>query len=349
MGLGKRRILWQRFPNRVKSNVGEVREQVRMRHTAVGTAPGKVILFGEHAVVYGEPAIAVPIPQLEATVTVEPAERGRGTTLIAQDLDRVIVLHQARADDPLAAMARLTLDHLNVDVPDATLTIQSKIPIASGLGSGTAVSTAMVRALASYFGRELAPQTVSRLVFEVERLHHGTPSGVDNTVVAFGMPVFFVKGQVPEMFTLGTTLNLIIGDSGVASSTRIAVAKVRRGWEATPDRYQQIFGRVGAIVVDARSLIETGGSQVRLGTLMDENHELLVELGVSCAELEHLVSAARDAGALGAKLSGAGLGGNMVALVRPETSARISDRLLDAGATRVVQAMLLPSARERGS
>jgi mevalonate kinase len=206
----------------------------------------------------------------------------------------------------------------------------------------------MVRALASYFGRELAPQAVSRLVFQVEKLHHGTPSGIDNTVVAYGVPVFFIKGQAPEMFNVDTVLHLIIGDSGVASSTRVAVGDVRRGWERTPDRYKQIFDRIGAIVVEARSLIESGGSPLRLGALMDGNHELLVELGVSCAELEQMVSAARGAGALGAKLSGAGLGGNMVALVEPENSGRVSDALMDVGAARVVQATLLPRARERG-
>ncbi len=320
-----------------------------MTQPATGTAPGKVILFGEHAVVYGRPAIAVPLPQLQARVTVKPAESGRGMTLVAQDLDRVVPLHQAREDDPLAAMVRLTLAHLDAAVPDATLTIQSTIPIASGLGSGTAVSTAIVRALAAYLGRELAPQTVSRLVFQVEKLHHGTPSGVDNTVVAYGAPVFFVKGKSPEMFAVGTELHLIIGDSGTASSTRLAVADVRRGWERAPDQYERIFDGIATIVVAARSLIEAGGSMARLGTLMNENHALLVELGVSSTELERLVSAARNASALGAKLSGAGRGGNMVALVKPGHSGHVAEALLGVGAARVVQAVLLPSPKERGS
>jgi mevalonate kinase len=304
------------------------------------TAPGKIILFGEHAVVYGEPAIAVPLRQLRATASVETAPPGSGLTLIAADLDRVIPIETASENEPLAAMARLTLEHLNASTPDATLTIRSDIPIASGLGSGTAVSTAMARALAAYLGYELPPADVSQLVYAVEKLYHGTPSGVDNTVIAYEMPVFFVRGQALETFEISGNFVFLIGDSGVPSSTRIAVGDVRRGWQKKPERYEQLFRKIGSLVREARSLFDTGGSLDLLGVLMDQNHRLLRELSVSSAQLDGLVQAAREAGAVGAKLSGAGRGGNMIALVEPQDSDVVAHALCSAGAVRVIRTQL---------
>jgi mevalonate kinase len=311
-----------------------------MAQATVATAPGKIILFGEHAVVYGEPAIAVPLKQLRATVSVEAALPGSGLTLVAADLDRVIPLETATENDPLAAMARLTLEHLDANAPDATLTIRSNIPMASGLGSGTSVSTAIVRALASHLGYQLPNEVVSQLVYAVEKLYHGTPSGVDNTVIAFEMPVYFTKGQAIETFEIAGELVFLIGDSGVASSTRVAVGDVRRGWQNEPDRYERVFRSIGALVREARSLVEIGGSLDLLGELMDLNHRLLRELAVSNALLDGLVSAARAAGALGAKLSGAGRGGNMIALVKPQDTEMVSHALRTAGAVRVIRTQL---------
>lgn len=308
------------------------------------TAPGKIILFGEHAVVYGQPAIAVPVQQLQATAAIEPALPRSGLTLIAADLERTVRLADAPVDDPLAAMARLTLTHLGVSPPDAVLIIRSSIPIASGLGSGTAVSTAIVRALAAYLGRELAAETVSRLVYEVEKLHHGTPSGIDNTVVVYGMPVYFVRGKTIETFRVGTPLRLLIGDTGVASPTRLAVNDVRRAWETDKIRYERLFRQIGEVVGRARALIEDGESALQLGELMNRNHQLLHDMHVSSLPLESLVTAARAAGALGAKLSGAGRGGNMIALVAPAKVQRVSEALHDAGAVRVIETVVSASA-----
>lgn len=318
-------------------------EPHNMNQSVQATAPGKIILFGEHAVVYGRPAIAVPVQQIHATATVDPATPGSGLTLVATDLKQVTALEDAATDDPLAAMARLTLAHLGASPPDATLTIHSTIPIASGLGSGTAVSTAVVRALAGYAGRSLAPATVSRLVYEVEKLHHGTPSGIDNTVVAFGTPVYFVRGGKIDTFEVGSLLHLVIGDTGIPSPTRVAVGDVRRGWERERDRYERIFDQIGLLVRQAKSLIESAADPVGLGELMNRNHEALRALKVSGPHLDRLVHVARAAGALGAKLSGAGRGGNMIALVEPEDKARVARALRRQGAARVIETVVSPS------
>ncbi len=299
------------------------------------SAPGKVILFGEHAVVYGKPAIAVPVTEVQVIVTAEPAPLGSGLTLVASNLEKSIRLSKAPRDEPLAAAARLTLARLAVSEPDATLIISSTIPIASGLGSGTAVSTALIRALASFLGHTLETSAVSALAFEIEKIHHGTPSGIDNTVVAYEQPVYFVREQPIQRLNVDTPFTLLVGDTGVRSSTKKTVGRVRRGWKRDPARYDALFDQIGDIVDQARQAIETGDVNA-LGPMMDDNHERLIKLGVSSPELDTLVEAARFAGAMGAKLSGAGRGGNMIALVEDDVAEEVTEALLEAGAKQVI-------------
>ena len=305
------------------------------RSTRSASAPGKVILFGEHAVVYGQPAIAVPVTQVHATATVEPAPPGSGLTLVASDLGAEHALATAPQDEPLAAAARLALSHLSAPEPDAVLTVRSTIPIASGLGSGTAVSTALVRALAGFLGHPLEAAEVSALVFEVEKIHHGTPSGIDNTVVAYEQPVYFARGRAAERLAVAAPFTLLIGDSGIRGPTRRVVEQVRQSWEHSPARYDALFDQIGDIANQARRAIEAGRVDA-LGPLMDDNHELLIELGVSSSELDELVEAARFNGAMGAKLSGAGQGGNMVALVEDDCVEDVTEAVREAGAVRVI-------------
>ena len=299
------------------------------------SAPGKVILFGEHAVVYGKPAIAVPVTEVQVIVTAEPAPLGSGLTLVASNLDKSFRLSTASQDEPLAAAARFTLAHLSVPEPDATLIISSTIPIAGGLGSGTAVSTAIVRTLARFLDRPLKTVEVSALVFKVEKIHHGTPSGIDNTVIAYEQPVYFVRGQPIQRLNVITPFTLLIGNTGTRSPTKKAIEHVRRGRKRDPARYDALFDQIGDIVDEAHQAIEAGDVDA-LGPLMDDNHELLIELGVSSRKLDELVEAARFAGATGAKLSGAGRGGNMIALVEDDVAEEVAEALKEAGATRVI-------------
>ncbi len=319
---------------------------------AFATAPGKIILCGEHAVVYGRPAIAVPVTQVQARVEIESA--ASGLTIRALNQNRTYRYSDLDRSHPVAAIIRLTLAALGVaDMPDATLTINSTIPIASGLGSGAAVSTATVRALAKYFDHDLPTQTISELVFQVEKIHHGTPSGIDNTVIAFERPVYFKRplpsprgdGQgvggeaIIRPFTVPCPFTLVVGDTGIASPTKIAVGDVRKGWEADPTRYEALFDLCGDIAEHAYRLIESGQLEA-LGPRLTENHAVLRDLTVSSPELDRLVQAALDAGALGAKLSGGGRGGNMIALVTQATAIGVEQALLHAGAKRVIKTVI---------
>lgn len=303
---------------------------------ASATAPGKVILVGEHAVVYGRPAIAAPVWQVVATATIAAATPGAGCTLVASDLGQALRLADAGDDEPLAVVARLAFARLGVNhMPDWHIELHSDIPIASGLGSGAALSTALVRAIFAQLGQPAPPAVVSELVYESERFYHGSPSGIDNTVVAYGQPIWFVKGQPPEPFTLATPILLAIADTGIRSPTLLTVGAVREAWLRQRQHYESIFDAISDLVYAARRALERGDATT-LGVLFNENQTLLTSIGVSCDAIETLLAAARAAGALGAKLSGAGGGGNIIALVEPTTAAGVSTALLAAGAQRVI-------------
>lgn len=306
-----------------------------------GSAPGKVILFGEHAVVYGRPAIAVPVSQVAATATVTPGAAGSGCLLDLSDIGETVPVTGESTVQPLALVAQLTLEALAIPTPDWRITLHSTIPVSSGLGSGAAAAAAIVRALAAAAGHSVSPATVSALVYASERLFHGTPSGIDNTVIAYEQPVWFVRGQPPEPFAIARPLTLVIGDTGIASPTSITVGDVRRGWQAEPARYGALFDAVGRAAVAARDAILSGDTGL-LGRLMDENHALLQQMDVSSPELDRLCMAARRAGALGAKLSGGGRGGNMIALARADEAEPLAAALSAAGARRVLVTVVAP-------
>lgn len=300
------------------------------------SAPGKIILFGEHAVVYGQPALAVPVHQVHARAFVRAQPGGDGVKVLAPDIALNSSLANLPFDDAVGRTIHLTLEALGITTPPpCNMMINSTIPLAAGMGSGAAVSVAIVRALSGFMGHPLPDETVNQIAFEVEKLHHGTPSGIDNTVVTYAKPVYFIKGQVPKIIQIRAPFTLVIADTGIATPTSQTVGDVRKSYEAEPDLFQSYFETCGMIAKNAaRSIQQARVSS--LGPLMNDNHELLVKMGVSCPELERLVNAARQAGALGSKLSGGGRGGNMIALVDPGRAAAVESALQNAGAVHTI-------------
>jgi mevalonate kinase len=301
--------------------------------TAMTSAPAKIILFGEHAVVYGEPALAAPVVQLRARAAVEP---GNGLTIVSRHINEML---SEVVDNPLAQMAQLTLQFLNAQPPDVTITITSDIPIASGLGSGAAVSAALGRAIAEAVGRTIDDSDLNRLVYEIERIHHGTPSGVDNTVIVYERPVFFVRDKTLETLVVGKPFTLLIADTGKSALTHHAVGDVRVLYQTQAEFAYPLIQKIGDISRSARRAVEMGDTAA-LGHLADENHSLLQQLTVSSPELDTLVAAAKAAGAYGAKLSGGGRGGNMIAFVDEAHIEKVRRALLEAGAVRVIETVI---------
>jgi mevalonate kinase len=299
------------------------------------SAPGKVILFGEHAVVYGQPAVAVPVTQVQAEVRIDKIF-SPGIRINAPNIQLNERLDALAPSHPLAATVRNTLNALEAgSLSGVVVLVRSTIPVASGLGSGAAVSVAIIRALAKHLKKDLTDEQVSALAFETEKLYHGTPSGIDNTVVTYAKPVYFVKGQPIEILHVREPFTIVIGDTGIPASTKESVRDVRVQHHKKPERYDTLFAAIGSIAKTACQLIESGMPD-SFGPLMDENHALLRSMKVSSPELDHLVEAARKAGALGAKMSGGGRGGNMIALVSAGKAGAVARSLKEAGATSTI-------------
>ncbi len=325
------------------------------------SAPGKIILLGEHAVVYGRPALAVPVTQVHVDVDVSDSAR-RGVWIHAPSVDLHEELNALPSDHAVASVIHnlffLTRNLHSPsgrgaggegEFPDLEINITSSIPVAAGLGSGAAVTVALTRALSAHLNYGMHDEQVNAFAYEIEKLHHGTPSGIDNTVITYARPVYFVRNQPIETLKVIEPFTIIIGDTGVGAPTKQSVSDVRKLWEADKTKWERVFDEVGEVVQAARQKIETGDWRL-LGGLMNRNHELLQEMTVSSPELDTLVSAARDAGALGAKLSGGGRGGNMIALVEKENATAVAGALISAGgrrawATEVAATIAKPTLR----
>jgi mevalonate kinase len=301
---------------------------------ASGSACGKVILLGEHAVVYGQPAIAAPVTGMRAEARVCPGRKGGGVTITAGDLG---VRFGAGCDDErglgLLLAARVAIEAFcpAPPAPDTEIHLRSAIPVARGMGSSAAVSAAIVRALAAYLSVDLTDDTLSRLVYQAEMHYHGTLSGIDNTVVSYERPVWFERGRPPEFMAVGAGLELLVADTGTPSRTRDTVAQVRAWRERDAATVDGLMAEIGALVRAARQQLDRGDI-AGLGEAMSANQTLLRRLGVSTPALDALVSAAEEAGALGAKLCGGGGGGCAVALLAPGAAETVAAALRRAGA-----------------
>jgi len=306
---------------------------------AEASAAAKAILFGEHAVVYGQPAIAVPISDLRATARFVSRQDTDGLRIVAHDLNRVMPVEPDTVTDALSLIIQLLRKALNIPLPHADIEVTSAIPLASGLGSGAAVGTAVARVFVAGMNRSIADDALNAIIFESEKLFHGTPSGIDNTVIVYERPVYFVREHPIEPLAVGRDFIFVLADTGISAPTHASVGDVRALVENQPDEYKPLISAIGDIAARARSAI-AAGDIAETGRLMRENHRLLQRLTVSSAELDTLVDAAISAGATGAKLSGGGRGGNMLALVTPEISNRVQEALLSAGAVATYATMV---------
>lgn len=302
------------------------------------SAPGKIILLGEHAVVYARPAIAVPVVQVQAKTAIlaNPSGHPGQVEIDAPGIGLKAHLADLPKGHPFAIAIHAVREALGLpELPALRMRITSTIPIASGLGSGAAVSVSLARALSAFLGHPLSDEQVSGIAFQVDKAYHGNPSGIDNTVITYAQPVYFLRDQPYVRLNIAHPLTLVIGDSGIQSPTRAVVEDVRLRWQAEPERYESLFDQIGALTNQARVCLETG-DLARLGELLNANQDLLVRLDVSSPELDRLVGAALSAGASGAKLCGGGRGGNMIALVDPDRAGQVAAALSHAGAARTI-------------
>ncbi len=297
------------------------------------SVPGKTILFGEHAVVYGYPAIAVPLDSISFKIKILPRPTENHSTIVNEGLRERLLYEDLESQHTYrAAITTILYDLKITSLPAIEIRLSSSIPIASGLGSSAAFAVCLVKALSSFLGYNLTKERINQIAFQIEIFQHGTPSGIDNTVIAYNKPVYFKKEIPAEFLNIVAPVFLIIADTGVRSKTKDTVSQVRKFKESNPCLADNILQQIGKVVECARKELAVGNSGA-LGSLMSENHFLLKKLSVSCGELDHLVDVALRKGALGAKLCGGGKGGNIVALCEESMAETIKVALMENGAT----------------
>ena len=289
-------------------------------------AAGKVILFGEHAVVYGRHALALPVDDgivAEATPAIASS-----ISIPAWGVNEPIA-EAGRFRDAVVTIARA----LGIESEHYAIRVASRLPPAMGLGASAALAVAITRALASAFGVTVDDERVNQIAFACEKLAHGTPSGIDNTIATYAKPLLFRRGDALESsdFGLDETPPIVIGCSLSRGSTLEQVTAVRSRYEACQEHYDAMFDRMDALALEGADALQHADYE-RLGRLMNVCHGLLNAIGVSTAELEYMVSVARSAGAIGAKLTGGGGGGSIIALC-PGRVDKVTKALRVAGFT----------------
>lgn len=278
---------------------------------AEGYGYGKVILFGEHFVVYGIPAIAAAlsgktIAKIEDSDKFELIDDRPATPGYKEK-------KKSQQDDSL----RMIFEFLKIDVEKnpIKITLSGDLYAASGVGASAASCAAIARALNEHFNLGLDDEGINRVAYEGEKGYHGTPSGIDNTAATYGGIILFKKGDPPkiERISMKNPIEIVEGNTGLTSDTKSVVEDVAKKREENPEEFEKIFNRAKEITEEAKEALMNSDAE-RVGALMDENQELLRKIGVSCNELEILIKIAKDNGALGAKLTGTGRGGLMVSL-----------------------------------
>lgn len=282
----------------------------------MGIGYGKVILFGEHFVVYGLPAIAASTDRKTEVVISEFNGEGilcdyegrwEGRNLLEEDEET----------EWFRKIVFLLLKELELEGKSFKIQIKNNIPVGAGMGSSAAISVALGRALDEFFELGLGEERVSELAFKAEEVFHGTPSGIDNTLATFGGLIWFEKGKEIEKIGVKEPINIVIARIERKGNTKELVGRVREKREKNLEEFRLLEEKARGIVGNAKKTLEDNNLD-ELGKLMDENQKLLREIGVSTEEMDELCEIALKEGALGAKLTGAGGGGCMIALTPEE-------------------------------
>ena len=281
-----------------------------------GAGYGKIILLGEHSVVYGQPAIAAPIP---LRILAEAQPQSGGIDFFIPRWGVELEIHKpTAADNSLHRSVQLITERLGVQDQGMRIEVSPHVPRSVGLGSSAALAVAVIRSIVRCFDLPLSDDEICNIAYDCEKLAHGTPSGIDNTIATHGNMVTFSKGTPPaiEPLTPGRSIPMVIGLSGVRTLTAKTVGFVREAWQRNPRRYERLFTQIGDLTREATEAVRSGDLS-ELGELMNLNHGLLNSLRIHNWQIEELVEIARDNGAFGAKVTGGG-GGAMIAIAEAD-------------------------------
>jgi mevalonate kinase len=303
---------------------------MKMSKEARGSAYGKIILMGEHSVVYGKPAIAMPFKTVGVQATISQTD---GPVNLVSDYYRGALNDSIDSIKGLVTVIKETVHFLNEDLNHFKIDIKSTIPAERGMGSSAAVSVATIRALFQYFNKPLDYHKLLALTHISEMINHGNPSGLDGVTTSSEKPIYYIKGEAIQSFPLKLRAYLVVADTGVKGQTKDAVFIIKQLMEHELDQTLKKINQLGQLTLDAYALLKMN-KPIELGQTMLKAHRILDHLGVSNHQLNELVNEAVKAGALGAKLTGGGRGGCMIALVQGYDKAKeVEHALLNLGAT----------------
>jgi len=300
-----------------------------LSESAVGTANGKIILIGEHAVVHGMPAIALPFEAAQVKVEIEPKQ---GETTVESSYFTGKLSEIPATLYNFVEALKAACNYLHQSYEGLKIKVTSLIPPERGMGSSAAVASALVRSVFSYFNREIANERLFELVSISEKIAHGNPSGLDALIVSNDHSYYFVKGKSPEKLPLDIPGFLIAADTGIKGQTKEAVSDVGQLLRNSREKTSELIHSIGRLSRKAKHAIEDKDTNF-LGKILTSAHNHLATLTVSSEQLDQLVHVALESGALGAKLTGGGRGGCMIALANNEEKAqKIAEQLEKAGA-----------------
>ncbi|MFH1328899.1 MAG: mevalonate kinase [Candidatus Bathyarchaeota archaeon] len=281
--------------------------------TTQGYGFGKVILFNEHFVVYGVPAIASAI-ELKTIAFAEPL--GMGGISLSDEREAGKGYKEGKLEQQKESLQRIIkVAKIDPSKKPVKLILKGDLRAESGIGASAASCVAIARALSKYLDLGLSNEKINEISYEGEKGYHGTPSGIDNTAATYGGLIWFEKGNpnVIDRIKLRNPVEIVLGNTGIVADTKAVVSGVKERKEKYPEKYDAIFEDAKRLVHDARDALEKFDLK-KVGLLMNENHRLLQKIEVSSSKLDFLVNLAIEQGAFGAKMTGGGLGGNMVAL-----------------------------------
>ena len=292
-----------------------------------GIGFGKTILFGEHFVVYGLQGIAAAI-ELNTTCVYKESKEG----IISNDLvTRESINVQKDPQKRLSKVIRVILNEVGIREKNFELVLSTNMSLMGGMGSSAALAVSIIRCLAQRFSIPLSNDAVNKIAFSAEKIFHENPSGIDNTVSTYGGIIWFEKGTRGEKnkigrFVLDKPVEIVLIDTGIIKDTAEVVEFVRQEKEMNSEEFKKIFSDYSELIEKAKIAV-TENNWIETGKLMNQNQELLRRIKVSSPEIEKIISVVNENGAIGSKITGTGLGGNVMALT---PGKKLQDKVSDA-------------------
>lgn len=312
-----------------------------------GSAPGKVILTGEHSVVYGYPALAAAL-DLRCNVKSQFRE-DKLISIHSKDLN----FHLQYTENEVIGVKSMKFpgkrfDNIVLAIVNTQkflekengvdLEITSQIPVSAGLGSSAAVVVATIASIANLYDAKLEKDKISQIAFESEKVTHGKPSGIDNSIATYGGVLKFENGTITHM-KLTESIPILIGNTKVPRNTKQLVEKVGNNKKTKSKIIEPILNTMGVLVEEFETAVKNNDI-TKIGELMDINQGLLDSIGVGHSSLSEFIWKSRDSGAIGAKLTGAGGGGCMIALAPNKEKQRKIKETLEQASYEVIPSNL---------